>query len=198
MSDLDDQLKAVDPARDLEDSRVSPVVHTSWAKVRSSRVELAPRRNWKLLIPAGVVVAMVSTGAAIVAPFWFSIGEKNMQVEPDAQIPISYTTVSGAEVNCTYSVYVGADNRTDAESSVATALADTDWTGVGQEIYDHAIANPRSPQPNEDWTEDSQETRDTISFKLSIVPVIEQRLPTELQGVAAQWRSTDTCNGPFR
>jgi len=39
--------------------------------------------------------------------------------------------------------------RTTRDGEVAAVLGNTDWTGVGQDIYDHAISNPRGPVDGE-------------------------------------------------
>lgn len=131
-------------------------------------------------------------------PESIGIGEQGTVVEPDARIPITYTTLSGTEVSCSYLVYLGDDVRTTRDSEIGAVLGETDWTGVGQDIYDYAISNPRGPVDDETWTNDSPETRDAHSFMLALLPTIEGRLPVDLQGEVGTWRMTSTCKGPFR
>lgn len=197
MTSLDDRLKDADPARGFSDAGLSPHVLAMWERAQSSPPARSPRRRWRIAIPL-IAVALVSTGAAIVAPITIGIGEQGTIVEPDAQIPISYTTASGTEVTCSYLVYLGDDVRTTRDSEVGAVLADTDWTGVGQEIYDRAISNPRGPVDGEVWTDDSPETRDLTSFIHAVQPVVEGRLPADLQGDVGVWRMTSSCEGPFR
>jgi hypothetical protein len=197
MATVDDRLKNSDPAQAISDAGLSPVVLAAWERVKSSPPARLPRRKWRIAVPL-IAVALVSTGAAIVVPMTISIGEQNTTVEPDAQIPIDYTTASGKEVTCSYLVYLGDDVRTSRDSDVGAILGNTDWTGVGQDIYDHAISNPRGPVDGEVWTEDSPEARDLTSFVLAVLPVVEGRLPVDLQGEVGTWRMTSTCEGPYR
>ena len=145
-----------------------------------------------------IVVALVATGAAIVFPIPTTMSIGGQTVEPDARIPISYTTASGMEVTCQYLVYLGDDVRTTHDSEVGAVLGETDWTGVGQDIYDYAISHPAAPANGEEWTNDSPETRDLSSFIYAVQPVVEGRLPADLQGDVDIWRMTSTCEGPYR
>ncbi|MDQ1121596.1 hypothetical protein [Microbacterium trichothecenolyticum] len=196
MHSADEELTAIDPARHLDDESATRLVRAAWVRAASAGPSRSSRYDWRVFVPAGLAAVAVTTGAAIAAPVW--LGINGVHVEPDAQIPVSYTTLSGVEVSCTWAVHIGDAERTPLEERVAEALAATDWDGVGQDIYDQAIANPRVPQPGETWAVDTQEVRDAISFKLAILPVMERRLPAELQGAASHWGSTDTCTGPFR
>ncbi len=194
MPEMDDLLREADPARTLDDTHASRVVSARWETTRVTR----RKRRWRIALPLTLGIAAVCTGAAIAAPLVLFVGEEETQVEPDVVVPIEYTTISGQEVSCAYAIYLGGTERTDADERVAAALASTDWTGVGQEIYDHAVANPRGPQDGETWRHDSVGVRDAISFKIAVVPVLERRLPAGLQGSSGQWGSTDSCSGPFR
>lgn len=196
MSALEEELRRLDPARGLDDVSLMPMVSSAWNHTRATASRRGSRKRWKIIVPVGLTVLIVSTGAAVASPLWLGIDDT--QVEADMQVAISYTTVSGTAVDCVWAVYVGGADRTSRDDQVAEALSSTNWDGVGQEIYDQATANPVAPQSGETWTNDTPETRDAISFKIAILPVIERRLPPDLQGVASQWGSTDTCNGPFR
>lgn len=197
MTSLDDRLKDTDPARSFSDAGLSPQVLAMWERAKSRPPARSARRRWLIAIPV-IAVALVSTGAAIAVPMTMGIGEQGTIVEPDAQIPISYTTASGTEVTCSYLVYLGDDVRTTRDSEVGAILANTDWTGVGQDIYDRAISNPRAPLDGEVWTNDSPEIRDENSFIQAVLPVVEGRLPADLQGTVDVWRMTSTCAGPYR
>lgn len=195
MTSLDDRMKNADPARGLNDADLTPQVLAKWARVQATSP--SRRGKWRVTIPV-IAIALATTGAAVVAPTVLGVGEQNNKVEPDVQIPIRYETSSGAEVSCSYALYLGGDVRTSRDADVATIVAGTDWTGLGQDIYDFAVSSPHTPQEDGTWTNDSAETRQAISFKLSVVPMIEKRLPSDLQGVVEEWRMTDTCEGPFR
>lgn len=175
----DEEFTAIDPARHLDDESAARHVRATWVRASSSTSSHASHRRWRVLLPVGLAAVAVTTGAAIVVPIWMSV-DGDTRVDPDAVIPISYTTLSGAQVHCTWAVYVGEGDRTTDEIRVAVALDATNWDGVGQDIYEQALSNPRVPQPDETWTNDRAETRDMISFKLAVLPVVERRLPAEL------------------
>jgi hypothetical protein len=197
MADLDDRLKATDPVRGLSDADLSPAVLTMWRRAQAGSSARPARRRWRIAIPL-IATAVVTTGGAMAVPMTMGIGEDNTLVQPDANIPIEYTTLSGAEVSCSYLVYLGDDVRTARDSEVAEVLGGTDWTGIGQDIYDYAISHPRGPVDGEEWTNDSPEVRYLHSFILAIQPMVEGRLPADLQGDVDTWRMTSTCKGPFR
>lgn len=197
MTDLDDRMKKADPAHGLTDANLLPQILAMWERAQSTSPSPQRRRKWRIAIPV-IAVALVATGAAVAVPTVLGIGEQNTIVDPDVQIPISYETASGTTVSCAYALYLGDDVRTPDDEHVATVLAGTDWTGLGQDIHDYAVSNPRVPQDGEVWTSDSVEMRDAISFKLAVVPMIERRLPSDLQGVVEVWRTASTCKGPFR
>ncbi|WP_133177901.1 hypothetical protein [Microbacterium testaceum] len=192
----DEEVGASDPARRLDDRLLARVVDEAWHRA-SSTAPNGPRfAERRFLVPVAFAAVAVTTGAALAVPVWLGMG--GVRVDPDVVIPIRYTTSTGVNVSCSWAVHIGEEERSPTEERVAEALRETSWDGVGQDIYDQAIENPRAPQPGETWAVDTQETRDAISFKLAILPVVERRLPTELQGAASQWGSTDTCTGPFR
>lgn len=197
MTSLDDRLKDADPARGFSDASFSPQVLAMWDRAQSGPPARPRRKRWRIAIPV-IALAVVTTGGAIAVPMTMRIGEQGTIVEPDAQIPINYTTLSGTEVFCSYRVYLGDDVRTTRDDEVAAVLADTDWTGVGQDIYDQAISNPRGPVDGEVWTVDSPEIRDQHSFILAVLPVVEGRLPADMQGDVGTWRMDSTCKGPYR
>lgn len=174
----DEELAAIDPARHMDDESAARHVRAAWVGASSSTSSHASHRRWRVLLPVGLAAVAVTTGAAIVVPVWMGV-EGDTRVDPDAVIPISYTTLSGVQVHCTWAVYVGEGDRATDEKRVAVALNATNWDGVGQDIYEQSLANPRVPQPDETWTNDTAETRDMISFKLAVLPVLERRLPAE-------------------
>jgi hypothetical protein len=197
---LDEQLRAADPAARIRPDETVPLIAAMTAQL--SREPVRRRswwQNWKVTLPIGFVGVLAVTGAGIAAPLILAVGEPGNEVELDARIPITYMTESGVTVNCVYGVYLtGGSGRTVDSERAAEFLANEDWTGVGQEIYDFAIAHPVTPQEGEVWTNDTPEVRDAISFKLAVVPVISSHLPAELREVGSQLASTDTCTGPFR
>lgn len=193
---LDNDLKEADPAARLREDEVAPLILTI---ARALPSQAAQRRrwwkNWRITVPVGMVGVLALTGGAIAVPF--ILGDESGWVDMDASIPIEYVTESGVAVSCKLGVHVRSDNgRTAEDDRVAKFLAEEDWTGIGQEVYDHAIANPVSPQEGEVWTDDTPELRDGVSFKLALTTVVMSHLPPVMQGTG--FASTDTCTGPFR
>lgn len=145
------------------------------------------------MIPLGVVGTLVLTGAAVMIPLGLWIN--GTKVHLDAEIPINYTTDTGVDVSCRYGIYFGDPaNRTAADHRLADFLQTHDWTGIGQRIYDEAIANPFEPGPNDDWEVDSAELRDSFSFN-SAVNLIWEEIPSDLlEGVRSSGAVSD-CAG---
>lgn len=196
MDVLDEELRQADPAVQLRRDDAASIIMAMAGELPSQKVP-RPRwwRDWKIMVPVGVGAALALTGSAILAPLL--IGVDGEWVDLDARIPIVYETETGLSVSCEYGVYVSSgDSRTAADQRAAEILASEDWTGVGQDVYDSAIANPHTPQQGEVWTNDTPELRDGIAFKLALTRVVTSRLPHDLQSVGM--RSTDTCTGPFR
>ena len=157
MTSLDDRLKDADPARGFSDADFSPQVLAMWERAQSGTPGRPRRKRWRVAIPV-IALAVVTTGGAIAVPMTMRIGEQGTIVEPDAHIPINYTTLSGTDVFCSYRVYLGDDVRTTRDGEVAAVLGNTDWTGVGQDIYDHAISNPRGPVDGEPRSSQTSES----------------------------------------
>ncbi|MFJ4037185.1 hypothetical protein ACIPVB_03800 [Microbacterium sp. NPDC090007] len=192
----DEEVTASDPAIHLDDASAARLAQEAWDRASSPAPRRSRRYGWRVLVPAAFAAVAVTTGAALAVPVWLGMGGE--RVDPDVVIPIRYTTSTGVDVSCSWAVHVGDAERSPIEERVAEALRETSWDGVGQDIYDQAIENPRTPEPGETGAVDTQEARDAISFKVAILPVVERRLPAELHGAASQWGSTDTCTGPFR
>lgn len=195
MNTLDEELRRADPALRLRHDEAAEIIATA---VHNFPPQTARKslwwKDWRVTLPVGVVGVLSLTGAAIAVPLL--LGDENGWVDIDARIPITYVTDSGVSVSCVAGVYVRSESgRTAEDELIAELLANGDWTDAGQEIYDYAVANPRLPQEGEEWTNDSPEVRDMISFQLAFSTVIRASLPGDFQGVLA---STDTCTGPFR
>ncbi len=154
---------------------------------------------WKrrrILIPFGIVGVVALTGAAIVIPL--SLLVNGTQVELDAEIPIVYTTDTGVDVTCRYGIHFGdPTHRTAADERLAEFVQNHDWTGIGQHIYDEAIANPFVPGPNDDWEVDTQEIRDDFSFSRA-TDLIWDEIPAGLQQDGQSAGATMDCTGQLR
>lgn len=148
-------------------------------------------------MPLAILGVAALTGAAVLIPL--SLGINGIQVDLDAQIPIIYTTDNGIDVSCRYGIYFGDPaSRTAADEELAEFVADHDWTGIGQRIYDDAIANPFVPGPNDDWEVDNQELRDNFSFTNALSRVIWEEIPADLMQDAQSAGGTSDCTGKLR
>ncbi len=194
----DEELRQGDPVVGLRHDEATSLITAMVGELQAGHLPTTRWwKNWKVTVPVGVVGVLALTGAAIAAPL--VLGVDGQWVDIDARIPITYETESGVSVSCVYGLYVSsAAGRTAEDDRLGEFLADADWTGIGQEIYDYAIANPVTPQEGEVWNNDSPEVRDAISFKLAVTPVITAHVPAELLNSGSGWSSTDTCTGPFR
>lgn len=130
---------------------VESLVDAARAEAVRSRAQRRRRSLW--LIPGAVVVAgALTAGAAVFAPYF----------DPDVRIPIEYVTDTGVEVTCTYALRVGS--VVDGENlELREWLTSQDWSGVGQRIYDDAVAHPFIPGEDDEgeWT---AELVDSVSF----------------------------------
>lgn len=127
------------------------------------------------------------------------LGIDGHDVDLDATIPITYVTTAGVIVECVYAVHLGStDGRTPDVERAAELFAERDWTGIGQEIHDWALAHPVTPGQGEEWTNDTPELRDQISFRLAVSPVLMSKLPADLQDSGIGFAGTSTCSGQLR
>lgn len=198
---LRSELTAADPLPSDENSELQDVVRRVAAAARdASRTQSATREPWwkrrRIVIPLGIAGIAALTGAAVVIPL--SLGINGTQVNLDAEIPIVYTTDNGIDVRCRYGIYFGDPaNRTAADEQLAEFVANHDWTGIGQRIYDEAIANPFVPGPNDDWEVDNQELRDNFSFNIALNAIIWEEIPKSPQAGWTGGGASD-CTGKLR
>lgn len=197
-------LASADPLPDGEDPRTDEIVRQMAAQARSS-TETAPAKLpwWKrrrAIIPLGVGAAVALTGGALVAPLTVFID--GIFFEPDTRIPIVYTTDTGAEVSCRYAIYFGdSENRSEGEEKLAAFVAEHDWEGFGQRVYELALSDPFVPGVDGDLDVDTQQRRDEMSLFTAIYRSIEAELPTELQALQQAEGILDSgttdCQGQF-
>ena len=120
------------------------LVDASRAEAVRSRAKRHRRNLW--LIPGAVIAAgALTAGAAVFAPYF----------DPDVRIPIEYVTDTGVKVTCTYALRVGSAVGGENQE-LREWLTSQDWSGVGQRIYDDAVANPFVPGEDDEgeWTAD--------------------------------------------
>lgn len=196
---LKSQIAAADPARELNDAQTGALVRrmsvdayqAASSNTAVSRVPWLRRRPGVALLAIGG--ALTLTGAAVAIPLTLWVG--GTQVDLDAKIPIAYTTDTGVDVTCEYGIYFGNfENRSEADEQLARFVHEHDWSGIGQRIYDEAIANPFTPGAADDWDVDTQALRDRTSF-IEATDLIWNEIPVELQQGGQSSSATMNCTG---
>lgn len=191
-------LAAADPVTGGDDAMLHDLVHRLAADAQTAAAAgIVSRPPWwrrrRAIIPLGLGVLAVATGAAVLIPLQLSVNDT--PVELDVEFPIVYTTDTGIEVSCRYGLYFGnAVDRSAADERLADFVSSHDWTGIGQRIYDEAIASPFVPGPEDDWEVDTPELRDQSSF-IHATELIWAEIPDEL--LHDEWPSGSTmdCTG---
>ncbi|WP_423494036.1 hypothetical protein IM711_10925 [Microbacterium esteraromaticum] len=156
------------------------LVDASRAEAARTRVNRRRRSFW--LIPGAVVAAgALTAGAALFAPHF----------DPDVRIPIEYATDTGVEVTCTYALRVGSVVGGE-NPQLREWLASQDWSGVGQRIYEDAVANPFVPGEDDEgeWT---AEIVDSVSFFDAMARQIA--VPDGLAVFGDEVAGTSDCTG---
>jgi hypothetical protein len=198
---LTSDIASADPAMVPTGATTHDLVRRMAAAARQASTDMADARRpwWKrpgTMVPLGIVGALALTGAAVAVPLRLWVND--IPVKLDVEIPIVYTTDTGLEVSCRYGIYFGDPvNRSDADEELAQFVANHDWTGIGQRIYDEAIANPFIPGPNDDWEVDSQDIRDSFSFGRA-TDLIWAEIPEDLRQTGLSAGGTSDCTGQLR
>ncbi len=198
MKNLDALIAAADPTKERADN-TDLIISELWHEVEALEGQRSRGRWWrspKFVAPAAAVLVAGLTAAAVVAPMQLFVN--GQAVELDVTIPIVYTTETGVTISCDYGIYVGDPaTRSAADDELAAFLAAEDWTGVGQEIYDEAMANPFVPGPDDVWETDTQEMRDQFSFNRATW-IIYERFPEGLWSEGMSTGGSSTCTGRLR
>lgn len=180
------ELASADPIAEGEDTQLHDLVRrmTRAAQAEATIESRSPAPWWRrrrTLIPLGIAGVVALTGAALVIPLnqlWID----GMTVDADVVIPVNYTTDTGVDVSCRYSIYYGDPaDRSESDEQLAAFVADQDWTGIGQRIYEHAIANPFVPGRDGGLQFDTQQNRDQMSLSIAIRHEIEEIIPDHLR-----------------
>lgn len=199
---FESELVSADPAAGGEDEYVRILVRRLNADAREASTESSQARQpwWKrhrVMIPLGVGGLVALTGAALLSPLQLWVG--GAEVDLDVQIPIVYTTDTGVEVSCKYGIYFGdPGGRTTTDQKLAEFVQNHDWTGIGQRIYDRAIANPFIPGPDDHWDSDTQEMRDRFSWSQATSLIYEEMPATLLQQAGQSSGATSDCTGQLQ
>ncbi|WP_341974425.1 hypothetical protein LTA6_002867 [Microbacterium sp. LTA6] len=199
---LRSDLASADPVAAGEDARLHDLVRRMTVDTREASIAgTLTRAPWwkrrRTMIPLGIAGAIALTGAAVMIPLGIAVN--GTPVEMDVEIPILYTTDTGVDVSCRYGIYFGDPaTRSAADERLAEFAQNHDWTGIGQRVYEEAIANPFAPGPNDVWETDTQELRDRHSFNLAIGGVLYGEIPAELRAEGQQVGGTMDCTGQLR
>lgn len=176
---LSGSMKSYDPSIATR-AALDSLVDASRAEAVGRRAQRRRRSLW--LIP-GVVVAAgaLTASAALFAPYF----------DPDVRIPIEYVTDTGVEVTCTYALRVGSVIGGE-NPELREWVTSHDWSGVGQRIYDDAVANPFIPGPDDegDWT---AELIDSVSFSDAMARQTD--VPEGLTAFGDEVAGTSDCTG---
>lgn len=183
---VDELLMTSRPRSFAEDAQVRQQIADLVAETHAADAAgRAPRRRRRLLIAIPVVGfgALALTAGALVVT----------SMTPAVTIPISYTTDTGRTVTC--SVEAGGGSILDPQSTaIGKYLRSQDWSGIGQRVYDRAIANPYAPGPDAD-ADIAQEEIDNTSWSNAMAALIPGTMPEDL---IADWTYTgwsSDCTG---
>lgn len=113
---------------------------------RAERENTRPSRRWPRLVPVLVVSGLALTGGATA---WVT------SVQPDVVISVGYTTDVGQAVEC--EIYLEVPN-----TAIRAHLNETRWDGIGQRIYDQALAATLTPAANLSFN--SEQERDSWNW----------------------------------
>lgn len=199
MTDLDRLITRNDPAgsfTDYTDQLITQMANAASSEVSTARLRTSWWKKPRIVVPIVIGAAIMTTAGALIVPL--ALGVNGIQVDVDARIPIHYTTETGVTVDCTYGIYVGDPaHRTAADHRLAKYLSAHDWSGIGEKVYDRAMANPFVPGPNDDWEVDNQELRDQFSFN-NALNLIYERIPADLMTEGTSTGATTNCTGQLR
>ncbi|WP_243227840.1 hypothetical protein [Microbacterium sp. CIAB417] len=196
--DTERELASADPLAGRADDALAPLLHGMISDARAASTDApASRRRWwrrrRILLPFGLAGAAILTGAVWLLPLGLSVN--GTPVDLDVVIPITYTTDTGITVSCRYGIYFGEpENRTAVDERLVAFVKSHDWSGIGQRIYDQAVAHPFVPGPDSDLQVDTPEVRDSFSFSQA-QDLIWQEIPAALREPGSSAGATSDCAG---
>lgn len=199
---LQSEIASADPIAGDHDAQLRGVMHSMSVRARATsmanaRAQLPWWKRRRNVLPLAFVGVAALTGGAVLVPLGLWINSD--RVDLDAEIPIRYRTDSGIDVSCRYGIYFGEPaSRTEADERLSQFVKSHDWTGVGQRIYERAIANPFVPGPDDDWEVDTQEVRDSFAFSDALSVVIWEEIPAALTQGSISSAGTSDCRGTLR
>ena len=191
-------LRDADPASRLEDAATSGLVRQLALAAQETSERGGDALPWwrrrRVALPLAIGGVVALTGAAVPLGIWINGAE----VPLDVAIPIEYTTDTGVKVSCRYGLYFGDPaQRTPGDERAAEFVRRHDWSGIGQRIYEEAIANPFEPGPSDDWEVDNQQLRDSFSFNRAL-GLIWTEIPDDVRASLRSTGATTDCTGQLR
>lgn len=153
-------------------------------RTETKRRRLIQRRRKAWLVPGVVVAGVVLTAAAVIFTPNF---------DPDVRIPIEYVTDTGTEVSCTHAMRVGSVVSGE-NPELRQWLVSHEWTGVGQRIYEDAVAHPFVPTEDTpgEWT---PELIDAVSWFDAMQRQIDGAIPSGLTMYGHVVSGSSDCTG---
>lgn len=182
---LDDLLRSSAPAPISDDPVLRARVERMTARPTPAR---RTRRRVALALPMVVVGALALTaGAAVVADDIATV---------DVTIPVSYVTDTGVQVDCEL-LMSGGTAFDPGSTTVPDLLREQDWTGIGQRIYEHALAHPWTPS-DDSWEvyADNPEAVEMLTWLDAQQTVVLDPIADEVMAKDADWVWLgDACPG---
>jgi hypothetical protein len=131
---IDELIARSAPPTGAESLRVQAMIRALAEESRAA-VKSSPRspgrRLWWLVAPLLAVPAIAFATTAGTEP----------RMVPDFSIPVNYTTDTGTAVSCSIDLFNMEINYVELTTPEVEYLRAQDWTGVGQRIYDAALAH---------------------------------------------------------
>jgi hypothetical protein len=196
MSDLESANPITADGDDKLHELVAQIALTARLQAEEGRSEAAAPwwKRPRALLPISVVSIVALTGGAILIPLTLSVS--GVQVEPDVEIPIVYTTDTGVDVSCREQIFFGEPSeRDETDVRIAEFLRAHDWTGIGQRIYEDALATPIIPERDGG----AEPAFDQASFSAATSRLIEAEIPTSLRDAwekeGTVYSSATDCTG---
>ncbi|MEV7692318.1 hypothetical protein AB0N73_03195 [Microbacterium sp. NPDC089189] len=98
------------------------------ARVTATRGRRIRRLSW-VAVPVLAVPVFAFASTAGTDP----------RLVPDFEIPVSYVTDTGREIECSIEMFNGEMNYVETNVEAVEYMRAQDWDGVGQRIYDRAL-----------------------------------------------------------
>ncbi|RYF56828.1 MAG: hypothetical protein EOO27_17270 [Comamonadaceae bacterium] len=121
------------------------------------------------------------------------VGSEQEQVQGDLVLPVSYQTLPGAFVDCTYVAFLNTPaGRGDLREALAHLTAQ-DWSTFGEEVKRYALDHPVTDS-DAGWEHADQEMREQAAFSMAAAAVVLQRAHELLPDDTAVTATSD-CEG---